>query len=124
MSPCYSGCDICFLGPALEEPVTVTSEGSQQMGKMEMPLLWSRGALTLTRALSLPWALTLVLSQLPQGAERAGISSSRFRDGEVNCLKSPQSEGAPEQGWASPLPAQCISHHTAQSSVIKGHGHS
>lgn len=38
MSPCCSGCGICFLGLALEEPVTVISEGSQQMGKLEMPL--------------------------------------------------------------------------------------
>lgn len=38
MSPCCSGCDICFLGLAFEEPVTVISEGSQQMGKLEVPL--------------------------------------------------------------------------------------
>lgn len=38
MSPRCSGCGICFLGLAFEEPVTVISEESQQMGKLEMPL--------------------------------------------------------------------------------------
>lgn len=52
-----------------------------------------------------------------------GISSSHFRDGELNCLKHPRKVREahppyPEQGWASPLPAQCITHHSAQSSVI------
>lgn len=42
------------------------SEGSEQMGKMEMALPWSRGVLTLTPALSLSWALTFVSSQLPR----------------------------------------------------------
>lgn len=64
---------------------------------------------------SLPWALTLVLSQLPQEAERVEISISHFSDGEANCLQSPQSQGALEQGCASPFPAQGISHHIAQS---------
>ena len=38
MSPCCSGSGICFLGLAFKEPVTMMSERSQQMGKMEMPL--------------------------------------------------------------------------------------
>lgn len=80
MSPCCSGCDICLLGLALRKPVTVTPEASQQMGKTEGPLLWSRGVLTLTRALGLPWALTLVLSQLLQETEGMG-----GRDGDFQC---------------------------------------
>lgn len=38
MSPCCSGSGICFLGLAFKEPVTMISEGSQQMGEMEMPV--------------------------------------------------------------------------------------
>ena len=43
------------------------------------------------------------------------ISSSHFRVRGVNCLQSPPSRGAPEHGWASPPPAQHISHRLVQS---------
>lgn len=79
MSACCSGCGICLLGLALRKPVTVTSEASQQMGRTEGPLLRSRGVLTLTRALGLPWALTLVLSQLLQEAESTGGGGGHFQ---------------------------------------------
>lgn len=100
MNPGCSGYDNCFLTLALKEPVTVISEVGQQVGKMEgnappteaEPLYHSQLKLTPHSALySLPWALPLALSQLPQEAERVGISSSHPRDREVNCLQSPQS---------------------------------
>lgn len=76
MSPCCSGCGICLLGLALRKPVTVASEASQQMGKMEEP---HRGVLTLTRGLGLPRALALVLSQLLQEAESTGGGDGDFQ---------------------------------------------
>lgn len=89
------------------------------MGKMEMPLPQHRSLLTLPAESggrttdphmgTLQFALGshFGIVSAAQEAERVGIFISHFRDGEVNCLHLPQSQGAPEQGWASPRPAVC-----------------